>query len=230
MSTQDTLKRQAAHHAAGFVESGMVLGLGHGSTAFFALQRIAALIRSGKLRNVVGIPCSREVARSAREMGIPLTSLNSHPRIDLTIDGADEVDPALNLIKGRGGAMMREKIVAAASVREVIVVDEGKLSPVLGMSAPVPCEVAPFGWETQFSFLEELGAKPTARRNDAGRLFKTDQGNLILDAKFETISHPATLARRLEKRAGIVAHGLFIGMATEVIVAGAKGLRCLKRK
>jgi len=223
------LKQQAARYAVGFVESGMVVGLGHGSTAVLALRRIAQLLREGRLRDILGVPCSLRVEEEARRLGIPLTTLNEHPLVDLTIDGADEVDPELNLIKGGGGALLREKIVAQASRREIIVVDESKLSPALGAHRPVPVEVAPFGWRSQAAYLESLGARPALRLNENGAPFKTDQGNLILDCHFGPISDPAQLAARLSQRAGIVEHGLFLGLATDVIVAGVGGIRHLKR-
>ncbi|MBN1954339.1 MAG: ribose-5-phosphate isomerase RpiA [Anaerolineae bacterium] len=224
------LKRQAAERAVEFVASGMVIGLGHGSTASFALQRIAQLLQAGRLQDVLGLPCSRQVERAAQAAGIPLTTLEAHPIVDLTIDGADEVDPALNLIKGGGGALLREKIVAQASRREVIVVDESKLSPALGTLWPVPVEVVPFGWRSQAAYLESLGAEAVLRQDRHGSVFATDQGNLILDCHFGPIAHPASLAAQMEGRAGIVAHGLFLGLATDLFVAGAGGVRHLARE
>jgi len=223
------LKEQAARRAVEFVQSGMIVGLGHGSTAFFAIKRIAELIRSGKLQDIRGVPCSRKVSDDARRLGIPLTTLNRHSVIDLTIDGADEVDGHLNLIKGGGGALLKEKIVAQASLCEIIIVDESKMSPVLGTRCAVPIEVAPFGWQSHIFFLEKLGAKVKPRRNRDEKLFKTDQGNVILDAHFGPISDPAKLAIDLKARAGVIEHGLFIGIATDVIVAGKGGLRHLER-
>lgn len=223
------LKQQAAERAVEFVESGMVVGLGHGSTAVFAVRRIAQLLHDGQLQDILGVPCSRQVEEEARQVGVPLTTLEEHPVIDLTIDGADEVDPNLNLIKGGGGALLREKIVAQASRREIIVVDESKLSPALGTHWPVPVEVAPFGWRSQAAYLESLGARPVLRQSSDGTPFKTDQGNLILDCHFGPIQDPAQLAARMGERAGIVEHGLFLGLATEVIVAGDQGIRHLKR-
>ncbi len=221
------LKRQAAERAVEFVESGMVVGLGVGSTAIFAVRRIAELLKGGQLRNISGVPCSIQVEQAARQMGIPLTTLDEHPVVDLTIDGADEVDPHLNLIKGGGGALLREKIVAQASRREIIVVDESKLSTTLGTHWPLPVEVVPFGWRSQADYLASLGGRITPRRNDDGTPFHTDQGNLILDCHFGPISQPAQLAARLNERAGIVEHGLFLGLATDVIVAGPQGIRHL---
>jgi ribose 5-phosphate isomerase A len=223
------LKRQAAECAVEFVESGMVVGLGAGSTASLAMRRLAQLLSTGQLRDVLGVPCSLQVEAEARQLGIPLTTLEEHSVVDLTIDGADEVDPNLDLIKGGGGALLHEKIVAQASHREIIVVDESKLSPALGTRRPVPVEVIPFGWGSQIAYLESLGARPTMRRNDDGTPYETDQGNLILDCDFGPISQPAQLAARLNERAGIVEHGLFLDLASEVIVAGTGGIRHLRR-
>lgn len=223
------LKRQAAEKAVEFVRPGMVLGLGAGTTAHFALVRIAQLLADGSLRDILGVPCSVAVADEARRLGIPLTTLDEHPWLDLTIDGADEVDPQLNLIKGGGGALLREKIVAQASRREIIVVDESKLSPALGTCRAVPVEVVPFGLRTQVLFLESLGARVELRRGPDGAPVRTDQGNLLLDCHLGPIADPAALAQRLAARAGIVEHGLFIGLATDVIVAGHDGLRHLRR-
>lgn len=223
------LKCQAGELAVSFVESGMVIGLGHGSTAAFALRRIAQRLHDGQLQDILGVPCSLQVEQEAQQLGIPLTTLDEHPVIDLTIDGADEVDPDLNLIKGGGGALLREKIVAQASRREIIVVDESKLSPALGTHHPLPVEVVPFGWRSQAAFLESLGARVVLRQDGAGHPLKTDQGNWILDCHFGPIANPRQLARKLEARAGIVEHGLFLALATEVIVAGVQGIRHLRR-
>jgi len=221
----EALKRKAGERAVDFVKSGMVLGLGHGSTTIFALRRIARLLRAGELADIRGIPTSSQVERDAQELGIPLTTLNAHKQIDLTIDGADEVDGDLNLIKGGGGALLREKIVAQASLREIIVVDETKLSATLGVKWPLPVEVTPFGWRSQEAFLEWLGARVTLRCIDQGSPFKTDQGNLILDCDFGPLRNPHQLAGRLEARAGVVEHGLFLGLASDVIVGTEAGIR-----
>jgi ribose 5-phosphate isomerase A len=224
------LKQQAAEHAVEFVESGMIVGLGHGSTAIFAVRRIAQLLDAGRLHDILGVPCSLQVETDARELGIPLTTLNEHTRIDLTVDGADEVDPALNVIKGGGGALLREKIVAQASQREIIVVDDSKLSPALGTRWAVPVEVTPFGWRSQAAFLESLGAEIEVRESDSDTFFKTDQGNLILDCYFGPIADPIRLAARMDARSGIVEHGLFLGLVTDVIVADRQGIRHLRRQ
>ncbi|MGC9396740.1 MAG: ribose 5-phosphate isomerase A, partial [Anaerolineae bacterium] len=171
-------KQQAAEYAVQFVTSGMVVGLGHGSTAIFAIRAIAAQLATGQLTDIVGVPCSSQVEADARALGIPLTTLEENPVINVTIDGADEVDPALNLIKGGGGALLREKIVAQASSREIITVDESKLVPALGTEWAVPIEVVPFGWRSQAEYLTALGADVMPRRLSDGELFRTDQGNL----------------------------------------------------
>ena len=160
---QKALKQEAGEYAVRFVESGMIVGLGHGSTAIYAIRKLAALLAAGELHDVLGIPCSRQVEEDARALGVPLTTLNDHPAIDLTIDGADEVDPACDVIKGGGGALLREKMVAQATRREIIVVDETKLSDTLGVQWAVPVEVVPFGWQTQIAYLISLGAEVTVR-------------------------------------------------------------------
>ena len=223
------LKQQAAEYAVKFVTSGMVVGLGHGSTAIFAIHAIADRLKTGQLKDIVGIPCSRQVEEAALQLGLPLTTLEESPVIDVTIDGADEVDPLLNLIKGGGGALLREKIVAQATRREIIVIDETKIVPALGTHWAVPVEVIPFGWHTQAHYLAGLGAEINPRHDSSGALFRTDQGNLILDCRFGPIPHPEQLAAQIKERAGIVEHGLCLGLATDVIVAGETGIRHLKR-
>jgi ribose 5-phosphate isomerase A len=222
-------KQQAADSAVAYVQSGMVVGLGAGSTAILATRRIGQLLRQGRLRDIVGVPCSSAIEIEARALGIPIT-LEPPGAVDLTIDGADEVDPELNLIKGGGGALLHEKIVAQASLREVIIVDESKLSPALGTHWALPVEVIPFGWHAQRRFLESLGARVTVRQQRDGTPFRTDQGNLMLDCAFGPIPQPQELAAKLDARTGIVEHGLFLGLATEVIVAGSDGVRHLTPK
>jgi ribose 5-phosphate isomerase A len=222
-------KHQAADRAVAYVQSGMVVGLGAGSTAILATRRIGQLLRQGRLRDIVGVPCSSAIEAEGRALGIPIT-LDPPDMVDLTIDGADEVDPELNLIKGGGGALLQEKVVAQASLREVIIVDESKLSPALGTHWALPVEVIPFGWHAQKRFLESLGARVSVRQQRDGRPFRTDQGNLILDCAFGPIQQPKELAAKLDARTGIVEHGLFLGLATEVIVAGADGVRHLTLK
>jgi ribose 5-phosphate isomerase A len=193
------------------------------------VRRLAALRGEGKLANVVGVPTSLETESLARSLGVPLTTLEEHPVLDLAIDGADEVDPGLCLIKGGGGALLREKIVAQASRRLLIVVDESKLSPRLGTRCAVPVEVLPFGWRAQALFLEGLGARVTRREARDGAPYRTDQGNFILDCAFGPISSPAGLATKLEARAGLVEHGLFIGLTSELLVAGPRGVEHRRR-
>jgi len=229
MNVQDELKQKAGFFAANLVESGMVVGLGTGSTAQFALQRIAARIKTGELKNIIGIPSSTRTEKLALELGIPLTGLDDNPAIELTIDGADEVDPQLDLIKGGGGALLREKIIAQASRRNIIIVDSGKLAPRLGTNWAVPVEIIPFALETERNFLAGLGATVTLRMTTENTPFVTNQKNLILDADFGAMDMPGALAARLNERAGIVEHGLFLNLATDVIVAEETGIRHLQR-
>lgn len=222
-----TLKKLAAHRAVQFIRSSMVVGLGHGSTTAFAIDKLAQLLQSGELSDIIAIPCSLEVERHATRLGIPLTSLEHHPVIDLTIDGADEVDGQMNLIKGGGGALLREKVVARASQRELIIVDGSKLSAKLGTRFALPVEVVLFAWTIVKRFIEELGAE--VMRRGGATPFQTDQGNYILDCRFPTIDDAPQLARLLNDRAGIVEHGLFIDLATDLIVADERGVHCFRR-
>ena len=221
-------KRQAAEYAVQFLRPGMTVGLGTGSTAAFALRLIAELHRSGRLRDIVVFPTSKSVSRDAAACGLPLLEEDLPREIDITIDGADEVDPEFNLIKGGGGALLREKIAAQASRREIIIVDEGKMSPRLGTHRPVPVEVLPFGWRSQARHLSSLGAEPVLRPASDSAPFLTDQGNLVLDCRFGPVEDLVDLARKLEARAGIVAHGLFLNLAHDVIVAGPGGVKHLR--
>ncbi|HEY7065211.1 MAG TPA: ribose-5-phosphate isomerase RpiA [Chloroflexota bacterium] len=221
---QQRQKQEAANRAAEFVESGMVVGLGGGSTAALAIRRIAELLQEGRLRDVAGVPCAVKVGDEARRLGIPIVTLEDRAAIDLTIDGADEVDPDLNLIKGGGGCLLYEKLVAQASRREIIIVDVGKPSPRLGTKWALPVEVIPYCWGSQRRFLEELGARVTVRQTADGQPFHTDEGNLILDCAFGPIADPFVLARTLDSRTGIVEHGLFLGIATDLLVAGDGGV------
>jgi ribose 5-phosphate isomerase A len=222
-------KRQAAEAAVTEVQSGMAVGLGTGSTAIFATRRIGELLQRGELRDLVGFATSEDTRREAEQLGVPMLAEDLPRSLDLTIDGADEVDPHLNLIKGGGGAHLREKIVAQASARELIVVDETKLSPQLGTQHRLPVEVLEFGWSSQARYLESLGATITVRTGPDGQPFRTDQGNLVLDCGFGPIADPPGLAAQLERRAGIIEHGLFLGLATAVVVAGPAGIRWLTR-
>ncbi len=226
----DSLKRAVGVEAAELVESGMRLGLGTGSTVAHMLTALAKRLDGGGLIDVVGVPTSLRTAREARELGIPLTSLTETPVLDLTIDGADEVDPALNLIKGLGGALLREKMVAQASRRLAIMVDEGKMVPVLGTRCPVPVEVVQFGWEVHGAFVESFGARAELRVGPDGEPMVTDNGNYIIDCHFPSgISDAEDFERAIAGRAGIVESGLFLGMATEVLVSGPSGVETLTR-
>lgn len=205
----------------------MVVGLGTGSTASLILEPLAARIRQG-LR-IVGIPTSENTAEQARALGIPLSTLADHPRVDLTIDGADEVEiGTLNLIKGRGGALLREKIVASASARLVIVADESKLVERLGRGV-VPVEVVPFEWQSTARRIEGLGARPALRLRPDGGAFLTDGGHYILDCAFGPISSAGSLERELNCIVGVVEHGLFLGLADQVVVGRAAGVEVLDR-
>lgn len=222
---QEQFKRAAAEHAVTFVESGMTLGLGTGSTAIWATRRIGQLLRVGQLRNITGYATSQATWTEAEQEGIPMLAEELPRDLDLTIDGADEVDPWLNLIKGGGGALLREKIVAQASHRVIIVLDESKLSPCLGTKHPLPVEVLPFGRQSQLRFLQSLGAQVVVRHNQDGTPYRSDQGNFILDCDFGPIIVLPDLAAQLSARAGIVEHGLFLNLATEVIVGGRMGVQ-----
>jgi ribose 5-phosphate isomerase A len=213
MNIREKLKRRAADAAVEQVQSGMVLGLGSGTTVAHALQRLAESLRTGKIDNVCGVPSS---------------SLDQHPVLDLTIDGADEVDPELNLIKGGGGALLREKVLAQSSRRTVFIVDQSKLSPRLGTHWPLPVEVIDFAVNSIENYLTSIGASVNLRRTAEGDPFRTDQNNVILDANFGPIENARALATKLADRAGIVAHGLFLDMADEVIVAEEHAVRRLR--
>ena len=227
---QVTFKRAAAWRAVAFVQSGMKLGLGTGSTAIYATRRIGELLESGDLRDIVAFATSKGTLAEAVRLGIPMLTDDLPCDLDLTIDGADEVDPELNVIKGGGGALLREKIVAQVSRRVIIVVDETKPSPRLGTHWPVPVEVIPFGWRSQARFLESLGAAYTVRQQRDGGQFVTDSGNMILDCHFGPIADAHQLAATLGARAGIVEHGLFIDLATDLIIAGVGGIQYSARK
>lgn len=223
---RDALKCAAAEAAVELVQDGMVVGLGTGSTAAFAIEALARRQRDG-LR-FVGIPTSERTAALAVVANIPLTTFREHRQIDLTIDGADEVERGtLNLIKGLGGALLREKIVAAASRRLAIIVDGSKLVDRLGTHAPVPVEVVAFGLEATRTSLEVLGASVRLRVSPAGEPFVTDNGNRILDCHFGAIADPARLERRIRRVVGVVESGLFISRADPVFVADATGVRRL---
>ena len=221
MAGQDHLKKIAAHQAAEYVKDKMVVGLGTGSTAALAVEAIARKVREGC--RILGIPTSVETENLAKRLGVPLTTLEAHPEVDVTIDGADEVDPNFNLIKGLGGALLREKIVASATKQEIIVVDESKLVERLGTHAPVPVEVVPFGWTRCRKELQALGGKVELRYQGSAP-FVTDNGHYILDTWFGPLVDPYRLAEVIEAIVGVVEHGLFLDMAHVVIVGREEGV------
>jgi len=226
MASGDERKRAAAAASLKYVKDGMVLGLGTGSTARLVLEGLAhRIVDEGLL--VSGVPTSLATAEAAKLLGIPLTSLEEHPVLDLAIDGADEVDPRLDLIKGLGGALFREKIVAAAARKFIVVVDDSKLVPRLGTRTPVPVEVHPFGWRATQARLVDLGAAVALRMRE-GETFRTDNGNHILDARFGPIRQSTKLAANIEAIPGVVGHGLFLKMADLVLVASESGVRRLR--
>jgi ribose 5-phosphate isomerase A len=223
----DDLKKAAAEKAVEQVKSGMVLGLGTGSTTHYAIAKIGELWQAGHLTDIRCIPTSEDTVQAARHYQLPLTDLNEQPVIDLAIDGADEVDPQLNLIKGLGGALLREKIVETAARSFVVIVDESKVVQKLGTHAPLPVEVVQFGWKVQLHWLAGLGCLPALRGGESDP-FITDNGNYIIDCKFpHGIADPTGLAARLASRPGVIEHGLFLGLASQVIIAKLEGLHFL---
>ncbi len=229
VSLQDRLKKEAGVSAVDFVESGMILGLGTGSTTKFALEEIGKRLKEGRLKDIIGICSSIQTENRAKDLGIPITSFDDKQELDLTIDGADEVDPELNLIKGGGGALLREKVLAQSSKRNIMIVDESKLSPMLGTHFAVPIEVIPFAWRPVSVFIKSLGADPVLRLKENGDPYTTDQDNYILDSNFGPIPNLDELAGKLGQKAGIAEFGLFLGTATEVIIATSNGIRYQKR-
>jgi len=227
----DQLKRLAATRAVDDeVRPGMVVGLGTGSTAIHATRRLGHLLETGALHDVTGVPTAVETADEARRVGIPLLADDVPWEIDVTIDGADEVDPSLDVIKGGGGALLREKLVAQASAREVIVVDGSKCTPRLGTRVALPVEVVDFGLATTRRSIEVLGARVVLRGAGHGaQAYRTDQGNLILDCDFGPIADAEVLAAELSALAGVVEHGLFLGIADRVVVARESGVEVVER-
>lgn len=222
----DTYKKMVGEAAARLVEDGMVIGLGSGTTAAFLVRALAERLRGG-LRIVGAVPTSRETAQLASSLGIPLVTLETHPTLDLDIDGADEIDPQLNLIKGAGGALLREKIVASSARRFVVISDSSKLVPHLGTRFALPVEVVPFALSFVRRRLEVLGASAQPRVRE-GQLYVTDNQNYILDCRFPGgIADPASLQTQIRAIAGVVDHGLFLGMAQQALVAGPQGLTTL---
>ena len=219
---QQDAKRRAALEAADRVESGMVVGLGSGSTAALAVEEIGRRVEQGDLRDLIGIPTSKATHQQALLCGIALGTLEDHPVVDLTIDGADEVDPQGNLIKGLGGALLREKIVATASRRLVIVVDPSKLVDRLATRSPLPVEVVTFGAGAHADAIRALGAEPHVRRTADGAPFRSDEGHVILDCRFpDGVDDPHAVHEAIRARPGVVETGFFLGMRPEVIVGRA---------
>ncbi len=208
-------KELAGRAAAELVRDGNVVGLGTGSTSYFAVIALGERVKAGL--KIVGIPTSNATAELARKVGVPLTTLDEHPEIDITIDGADELDPQLNLIKGGGGALLREKVVASASKKMIVVADASKLVPALG-KFPLPVEFVSFARTVVENKIKSLGATVKLRANQDGGTYLTDNGNPILDCSFGIIKDPATLARTLGSIPGVVEHGLFIGLATLALI------------
>jgi ribose 5-phosphate isomerase A len=208
-------KEAAGRAAAKLVRDGDVVGLGTGSTAYFAVTALGERVKAGL--KIVGIPTSTQTADLARAVGIPLTTLDEHPEIDITIDGADEIDSKLNLIKGGGGALLREKVVASASKKMVVVADSGKVVSVLG-KFPLPVEIISFARTVVENKIIALGGSPKLRTRRDGSPYVTDNGNEILDCSFGKIEDPAKLARELSNVPGIIEHGLFIGLASVALI------------
>jgi ribose 5-phosphate isomerase A len=227
----EALKRRAAEKALEHVRSGMVLGLGTGSTVAHLLELLGGALRSGALSDLVGVPTSLQTERIAASLGIPLIGLGEREQVDLTIDGADEISPDLDLIKGGGGALLREKMVAQASARVVIIADQSKRVARLGTTFALPVEVVAWGWEAHARFLRGLGADVTQRAGPDGHAAKSDNGHVLLDCRFrEGIADPPALEEALAHRAGVVETGLFLGLADEAVVATSAGVETLRRR
>jgi ribose 5-phosphate isomerase A len=225
----EAMKRDAAIRAAERIEDGMTLGLGTGSTVRYLIDHVAELRAGGQLRGIVAVPTSRATEEHALRLGIPLGTLADHREVDLTIDGADEVDPQLHLIKGLGGALLREKVVASVSRAFVVIVDESKLVDRLGTRGPLPVEVDPFAAPVIAERLRAYGADPALRRDPSGLPFVSDGGHHILDCAFSAgIQDAAALERSFRSHPGVLETGLFLGMTSAVVVAGAEGVRVLE--
>ncbi len=223
----EEMRRAVAERAAALIEPGMKVGLGTGRTAALVVAAIAERVRGGM--ELLAVATSEATAKQAREGGIRLAELDDVPRLDLCIDGADEFDPSLDLIKGLGGALLREKLVAQAAARFVVIVDEEKRVARLGEKAPLPVEVVPFGWTHTKARLVALGLDPTLRERD-GRPFRTDGGNYILDCRWRMSIESQILAAQVKATTGVVDHGLFLGMAEAVLVGTTRGVEELRRQ
>ena len=227
MVDRERMKQLACQRAAQEVQDGIVLGLGTGSTVYYFLQELGRMIREG-LR-ITGVPTSVQTAQLATQLAIPLTTLDDHPHLDLAVDGADEVDDNLNLVKGAGGALLREKIIAASAARFLVVVDDSKMVHQLGEHFPVPVEVVPFGHTPASRALEGLGAQVTLRRGADGQTWVSDNGNYILDCHFGPIADPVALQQQLLAIPAVIDSGLFLGMTDTVLIGHAEGVRWLGR-
>jgi ribose 5-phosphate isomerase A len=230
MGDQEALKRQAGEAAAELVRSGMRLGLGTGSTVRYSIEAIGRKLAAGELTDIVGVPTSLASERLASSLGIPLAGLEKYPRLDLCIDGDDEVTDSLDLIKGLGAALLREKIVAAASDRLVIVADASKRVSQLGSRSPLPVATLPFGWQSHLAVLRNWGAEPVIRRDQQGELLVSDDGLYLLDCHFEGgIADAKALDLALARRPGLVESGLFLAMTEMAFIAGEAGVETLRR-
>lgn len=229
MADLERFKRQAAEQALQYIQSGMTLGLGTGSTATHMLRVLAEALRDGRLRDIVGVPTSDAITALAGQLGVPTATLDERPRLDLALDGADEIDPSLNLIKGLGGALLREKIVEASADRFIVLADESKLVALLGTRAPLPIEVVAFGLPLATRRLAQLGGAPVLRRAADGSAFRTDEGHVILDCRFPGIADSAALNAAINAIPSVVEHGLFVGMASMALVGGAAGVATMVR-
>ncbi|MBT3323423.1 MAG: ribose 5-phosphate isomerase A [Anaerolineae bacterium] len=225
------LKERAAAKALTYIKSGMVLGLGTGSTTAYFVDMLGEKVSSGELTDILGIPTSKETAEHAAKWGIEITTLSKHPRIDIAIDGADEVDPTLNLIKGLGRALLREKIVEIHAEKFIVIVDASKMVSRLGTRDALPIEILPFEAEAHIHWLNALGCRAELWLEDDGSLAITDNGNYLSKCWFEEgIPDAYNLAQKLSTRPGIIEHGLFLDMATEIIIAKEGGVEVQKRK
>lgn len=222
MADRERMKQLAGQHAAQEVQDGMVLGLGTGTTVYYFLQELGRMVRQG-LR-IAGVPTSVQTTQLATQLAIPLTTLEDHPALDLAVDGADEVDDDLNLIKGAGGALLREKIVAASAARFLVVVDDSKIVQQLGARASLPIEVVPFGTTAALRALEGLGARVTLRRGAEGQTWVSDNGNSILDCHFGPIADPVALQQQLLAIPAVIDSGLFLGLTDTVLIGHAAGV------
>lgn len=220
----EQLKKAAGVKAVDFLRPGMLVGLGTGSTAEFAVEELSERVSDGRLSDIICVPSSRRTKSFAESLGLSLVGMDQATRIDVTIDGADEIDPDFNLIKGGGGALLREKVLAQNSARNIIVADESKLSPRLGVRFPVPVEVTNFALEVEKNYLENLGGKTALRFTDDGSPFLTEQGNFILDWRFGGMENPSYFAGLLSERAGVMEHGLFVGTAHDLIIGRPRGV------